>query len=100
VLLDIGLPGMDGYEVARRLRQHPELKEVRLIAVTGYRRESDLQLSHESASMVGFMARHGGHHEAQKSTSTGSLAWITSFFQLNSCRSIGILTWRHPSGLF
>lgn len=30
-----------------------------------------------SASMVGFMARHGGHHEAQKSTSTGSLDWRT-----------------------
>src|SRR5437588_8380745 len=41
--------------------------------------------------MVGFMARQGGHHEAQKSTSTGSLAWSTSFFQLNSCSSIDVL---------
>ena len=37
---------------------------------------------------VVFMALHGGHQEAQKSTSTGSLAWRTSFFQLNSCSSI------------
>jgi hypothetical protein len=38
--------------------------------------------------MVGFIARHGGHQAAQKSTSTGSLAWKTSCFQLNSCSSI------------
>src|SRR5438132_4276133 len=37
------------------------------------------------------MARHGGHHEAQKSTRTGSLDWSTSFFQLNSCKSMGVL---------
>ena len=43
------------------------------------------------ASMTGFMARQGGHHEAQKSTSTGSPACRTSFFQLNSCSSIGLL---------
>jgi CheY-like chemotaxis protein len=48
VLMDIGLPGMDGHEVARRLRQHPDLKGVRLIALTGYGRESDLQRSQEA----------------------------------------------------
>jgi PAS domain S-box-containing protein len=48
VLLDIGLPGMDGYEVARRLRQDAELKGVKLIAMTGYGRESDLQRSQEA----------------------------------------------------
>lgn len=48
VLLDIGLPGLDGYEVARRLRQHPELQGVKLIAMTGYGRESDLQRSQEA----------------------------------------------------
>jgi CheY-like chemotaxis protein len=36
VLLDIGLPELDGYEVARRLRQFPELVGARLVALTGY----------------------------------------------------------------
>jgi CheY-like chemotaxis protein len=35
-LVDIGLPGIDGYEVARRLRQHPATAGIRLIALTGY----------------------------------------------------------------
>ena len=34
VLLDIGLPEMDGYEIARRLRHRPQLKDVWLIALT------------------------------------------------------------------
>ncbi len=48
VLLDIGLPGLNGYEVARRLRQDPQLKDVRLVAMTGYGQESDLQLAREA----------------------------------------------------
>jgi PAS domain S-box-containing protein len=43
MLLDIGLPGMDGFEVARRLRTIPELKDVRLIACTGYGRDEDIR---------------------------------------------------------
>lgn len=40
-LLDIGLPVMDGYELAGRLRALPNLQHTRLIAVTGYGQESD-----------------------------------------------------------
>jgi two-component system CheB/CheR fusion protein len=36
VLLDIGLPDMSGYDVARQLRQMPQFKRIRLIAVSGY----------------------------------------------------------------
>jgi PAS domain S-box-containing protein len=48
VLLDIGLPGMDGYEVARRIREIPECKGVRLIATTGYGQDTDRQGSEEA----------------------------------------------------
>jgi PAS domain S-box-containing protein len=41
VLLDIAMPGMDGYEVARRLREHVELDATVLIALTGYGQPDD-----------------------------------------------------------
>lgn len=41
VLLDIGLPDIDGYEVAQSLRQDPQLGEVTIIAMTGYGGEAD-----------------------------------------------------------
>jgi CheY-like chemotaxis protein len=41
VLLDLGLPGMDGYEVARRIRAMPLFASTRLIAMTGYGQEED-----------------------------------------------------------
>ncbi|HEX4330929.1 MAG TPA: response regulator [Usitatibacter sp.] len=41
ILLDIGLPGMDGFHVARALRELPETSAVRLIAVSGYGQERD-----------------------------------------------------------
>jgi PAS domain S-box-containing protein len=45
VFLDIGLPGMDGYEIARRLREFPETSGARLIALTGYGQSGDLERS-------------------------------------------------------
>ncbi len=43
VLLDIGLPGLNGYQVAKRLRQQPDFKNVVLVALTGYGQDSDRQ---------------------------------------------------------
>ncbi|WP_291982683.1 ATP-binding protein [Luteitalea sp.] len=40
-LLDLGLPVMDGYELARRFSEHPRLRDVRLFAVTGYGQDTD-----------------------------------------------------------
>ena len=40
-LLDIGLPEMDGYELAKRLRAMPELPDLRLVALTGYGQADD-----------------------------------------------------------
>jgi CheY-like chemotaxis protein len=45
VLLDIGLPDLDGYEVAKRLRLLPETQDAILIALTGYGRAEDLERS-------------------------------------------------------
>ena len=45
MLLDIGLPGMNGYEVAKLIRQQPAFKNTILIAMTGYGKESDRQTS-------------------------------------------------------
>jgi PAS domain S-box-containing protein len=45
VLLDIGMPGMDGHEVARRIRQRPEFQDVTLIALTGWGQEEDRRRS-------------------------------------------------------
>ncbi len=48
VLLDIGLPGMSGYEVARRLRQEFGSKGLTLVAMTGYGQEEDHRRSEEA----------------------------------------------------
>lgn len=41
-LIDIGLPGIDGFEVARRVRRDPSCQEVKLVALTGYGQNSDV----------------------------------------------------------
>lgn len=45
IVLDIGLPDMDGYEVARRFREMPEFAKTMLIALSGYAGDDHLQRS-------------------------------------------------------
>ena len=48
VLLDIGLPGLDGYQVAKRLREDAELDGALLVAMTGYGQPDDRRRSREA----------------------------------------------------
>jgi CheY-like chemotaxis protein len=50
VLLDIGLPDINGYEVARRVRSMEGLRQPRLIALTGWGQEQDKRM----AAQAGF----------------------------------------------
>jgi CheY-like chemotaxis protein len=52
IVLDIGLPGMSGYEVAAQLRQHPAFSDTPLVAATGYGQERDRR----QAKQAGFDA--------------------------------------------
>ncbi len=48
ILLDLGLPGMNGFEVAKKVREDHELGKVVLVAMTGYGQESDKDRSKEA----------------------------------------------------
>jgi CheY-like chemotaxis protein len=41
VLMDMGMPGMDGWETARRFKEDPELRDIPIIALTAYAMEGD-----------------------------------------------------------
>jgi signal transduction histidine kinase/DNA-binding response OmpR family regulator len=65
VLLDIGLPLMDGYEVARRLRQMPQMAGALLIALTGYGQQGDRQRG-KDAGFDGHMLKPVDPHALAK----------------------------------
>lgn len=48
VVLDIGMPGMDGFELARRLRGMPHLRDVTLVALSGWGQAEDRRRSHQA----------------------------------------------------
>jgi CheY-like chemotaxis protein len=48
VLLDIGMPAMDGHEVTRRLRGRPEFRSTLIVALTGWGQESDREMSQQA----------------------------------------------------
>ena len=55
VILDIGMPGMTGHEVARRLREREEFGGLRLVALTGWGQEADRQRSREAGFDLHFV---------------------------------------------
>lgn len=69
-LIDLGLPGLDGYEVARRLRALPSLQATVLVALSGYGRDEDRR----RAQAAGF-----DHHLTNRWTRVRSTAccWIS-----------------------
>jgi two-component system cell cycle response regulator DivK len=56
ILLDIQLPGMDGYSVARKLREKAETKDVPIVAVTSYAMVGDKEKALESGC-VGYIEK-------------------------------------------
>ncbi|MGV3740802.1 MAG: response regulator, partial [Burkholderiaceae bacterium] len=63
-ILDIGLPGMNGYEVARNMKKLPMLAQTMYVALTGYGQESDKRQAIES----------GFHHHLVKPINMAKLA--------------------------
>jgi CheY-like chemotaxis protein len=48
VLLDISMPGMDGFTVARTMRSQPELRDIRVVALTGFGQRDDRRRTREA----------------------------------------------------
>ena len=71
VLLDLNLPGMDGFEIARQLRQKETSRDAMLVAVTGYGQEDDRRRTSEA----------GFKHHLVKPIDLGLLEQILSGFQ-------------------
>ncbi|MBA4029916.1 MAG: hybrid sensor histidine kinase/response regulator [Planctomyces sp.] len=71
IISDIGMPEIDGYEFARRLRSVPELEYVRLVALTGYGQGSD----RERAKAAGF------DHHLVKPVALGDLQHLVGTFR-------------------
>ena len=56
VLMDIQLPGMDGFEVTRRIKADPQLEDLPVVALTAHVGETDEQQAQE-AGCVGFLTK-------------------------------------------
>ena len=85
VVLDIGLPLLDGYEVARRMRKAPETEDALLIALTGYGQTEDRQ----AALAAGF-----DHHFVKPAEPSALLACIHHWFEARTSERRTVL----PSG--
>lgn len=79
VLLDIGLPGLDGYQVARRLRADDAFAGTLLVAMTGYGQPDDRRRSQEA----------GIHHHFVKPVEPGALREVLSRFAAEKRNTAG-----------
>ena len=77
-LLDVGLPDMNGYELARRLRELPETRDAAMIAITGYGSADDREQS----------ARAGIQHHLTKPVDTEKLAKLLAQIALGQAQAI------------
>jgi CheY-like chemotaxis protein len=72
VFLDIGMPGMDGYEVANRLGRQSDLDRPLLVALTGWGQQEDRRRSHAA----------GFHHHLVKPAEPGDLEALLADLKL------------------
>jgi len=77
-LLDVGLPDMNGYELARHLRELPETRDAAMIAITGYGSTDDREQS----------ARAGIQHHLTKPVDTEQLAKLLAQIALGQAQAI------------
>jgi len=56
IVLDMNMPGMDGYEVARRLRENPKTRAIKLLALTAHAQSSEYDDAYK-AGCDGFVAK-------------------------------------------
>jgi two-component system CheB/CheR fusion protein len=70
ILLDLGLPIVSGLDVARELRRHPEMKDTRLVAMTGWGQDEDRRHTSEA----------GFDHHLTKPTDPGDLEQLLARF--------------------
>ena len=69
-LVDIGLPGMDGYELARLLREDPAQRSLQLVALTGYGREED-RIAAKAAGFDVFLIKPAKIEELKRLLASG-----------------------------
>jgi CheY-like chemotaxis protein len=75
ILLDIGLPGMDGYEVARRVRLQTGPQAPMMIALTGYGQESDRAQAQRQGSITTWSSLSTSSGWSSSSTESGREVW-------------------------
>ena len=84
VLLDIGLPGMDGYQVAARMRERPEFKRTLIVAVSGYGQDEHQARSREAgvdhhlvkpidpAAVMALLSKRSASRDAERGLGTAA----------------------------